>query len=215
LKIDSNLLNELSSLILSDYNAFINNATLFSSFVRKYDLHEAASPSDVYYFYQNDIFYNQQSLETVKMKELRKIYDEIKRNLLPAIDDFYAVNYIKQKNVDIAHDIRNIFMWASIHANGSYHVPHHHNGNVLSGVIYVKTPDKSGAIVFDDPRGALPPFGKTFRIVPERGDIILFPSWLVHSVSPTISSDPRISISFNVKGDWEELSDVNQGFVTR
>jgi hypothetical protein len=38
----------------------------------------------------------------------------------------------------------NTFVWASVHANGSSHRPHHHYGSLLSGVFYVDVPPKSG-----------------------------------------------------------------------
>ena len=68
-------------------------------------------------------------------------------------------------------------------------------------------------IEFFDPRGALPPFGKSLRISPKEGDLILFPGYLSHAVHPTMTRSPRISVSFNFHGDWELLSDVNQGYL--
>ena len=37
------------------------------------------------------------------------------------------------------------------------------------------------------------------RIKPEEGMLVLFPSWLTHSVDPNMSSDERVVISFNIK----------------
>jgi hypothetical protein len=67
-------------------------------------------------------------------------------------------------------------------------------------------------VVFEDPRGSLPPFGKTVHVVPKVGQLIIFPSWLVHSVLPTLTATPRISVSFNYDGQWELTSDINQAF---
>eukprot|EP01038_Epipyxis_sp_PR26KG_P007932 gene7932-10765_t len=110
--------------------------------------------------------------------------------------------------------LENIFIWCSVHANGSYHQAHHHASSVLSGVFYITSPPKSGSIVFEDPRGSHPPFGKTLEIQPKPGDLVLFPSWLIHRVSPTLTNEPRISISFNLDGDWETTTDINQGYIT-
>lgn len=68
-------------------------------------------------------------------------------------------------------------------------------------------------IEFFDPRGPLPPFGKSLRIAPKEGDLILFPGWLAHLVHPTLTSQPRVSISFNLQGEWELASDVNLGYI--
>jgi hypothetical protein len=109
----------------------------------------------------------------------------------------------------------SVFIWTSVHLNGSIHDPHHHKNSAVSGVLYITTPPGSGDIVFYDPRGFLPPFGKTVRLQPSPGTLILFPSWLVHSVQPTLSSIPRISLSFNLDGDWETTNDVNTAFFVQ
>jgi len=107
---------------------------------------------------------------------------------------------------------QQLHIWSSVHANGSFHSAHHHQDASISGILYITTPPGAGAVVFNDPRGQLPPFGKSLQIVPKVGELILFPSWLVHSVLPTMSIKPRISVSFNYLGPWETTSDVNQAY---
>jgi uncharacterized protein (TIGR02466 family) len=116
-----------------------------------------------------------------------------------------------------------VFAWTSLHANGSYHTPHHHVDSVLSGVFYVQIPENEGRsmrngagdLVFYDPRGALPPFGKSLHITPKPGELVLFPGYLLHSVEPTHSASAfRISVSFNIQGSWEAASDVNSAYFT-
>ena len=109
---------------------------------------------------------------------------------------------------------QNMHIWSSVHANGSFHSAHHHQDASISGILYITTPPGSGAVVFNDPRGQLPPFGKSLQIVPKVGELIMFPSWLVHSVLPTMSTQSRISVSFNYLGSWEATSDVNQAYYT-
>eukprot|EP01032_Pedospumella_encystans_P008393 gene8393-9970_t len=109
---------------------------------------------------------------------------------------------------------QNMHIWSSVHANDSFHSAHHHQDASISGILYITTPPGSGAVVFNDPRGQLPPFGKSLQIVPKVGELILFPSWLVHSVLPTMATQPRISVSFNYLGSWETTSDVNQAYYT-
>lgn len=131
-----------------------------------------------------------------------------------------------------------LFAWASVHPPGSHHPAHHHVNSAISGVLYIDVPAGSGDIVFEDPRGALPPFGKSLHLTPTAGDLILFPGYVMHRVEPsrvvrpttrsqsakapididgdtdtdTASDWFRISVSFNYEGPWEMLSDVNAGY---
>ncbi|KJE97532.1 hypothetical protein CAOG_007373 [Capsaspora owczarzaki ATCC 30864] len=99
-------------------------------------------------------------------------------------------------------------VWATLHHSGIFHMPHSHPHELLSGVFYVKMPGNAGKIIFSDPRGPLTPFDNTIAIEPREGDLILFPSWLTHMVAPTSGSDERISIAFNIPGDWTMTANV-------
>jgi uncharacterized protein (TIGR02466 family) len=92
--------------------------------------------------------------------------------------------------------------------------PHHHvNLSTLVGVYYVDVPKNSGDILLHDPRGALPWSNLGFnpddpiankssrcyhRIKPQNGLLVLFPSFLIHSVETNLSNQNRISIVINV-----------------
>jgi uncharacterized protein (TIGR02466 family) len=99
--------------------------------------------------------------------------------------------------------------WANINRKGHAHTMHTHPNNFLSGVYYVKTPARSGRIVFGDPRPAAsaitPTLAENTRFnsnemsfEPEDGKLILFNSWLPHFVELNRSEEERISIAFNV-----------------
>jgi hypothetical protein len=87
--------------------------------------------------------------------------------------------------------------WSSAHRmnGGSWHPPHHHftRTEVVSGVFYASIPrrddrgrgQKAGALVFSDPRGFVAPFGHAHSVQPVEGMLVLFPSWLVHTVEPS------------------------------
>lgn len=107
--------------------------------------------------------------------------------------------------------------WTVINRPGDYNVPHNHAANLLSGAVYIEVPDgmKGGAIVFQDPRLNLnaheteamrkqnvrPPWlNPHLSVTPSAGEILVFPSWLVHWVEPFQSPNSearRIVISFN------------------
>jgi len=104
---------------------------------------------------------------------------------------------------------RIVAMWAIINKKNSFNIMHNHQNCYLSAAYYVKKPEKSGDISFFDP---VEP--KTYRypekekgtfhsnqvvtLRPEEGDLLIFPSYLYHSVEPNLSDEDRIVISFNI-----------------
>lgn len=105
-----------------------------------------------------------------------------------------------------------ITAWANINESGDYNSTHIHPNNHWSGVYYVDCgrPDPkvspNGAIEIVDPRSAagvykLPTVRASgiWTLQPEPGTMLLFPSWLRHSVLPYVGEGPRISISFNLR----------------
>ena len=105
-------------------------------------------------------------------------------------------------------------MWANINPPGGMNMPHIHPNALFSGVYYVKTPANSGRLKIFDPRpGAqiqMPTrksgnpgkdLWRDANIEPMTGRIIMFPSWLWHSVEENKSNDIRISVSFNFVQD--------------
>ena len=98
--------------------------------------------------------------------------------------------------------------WFSVNSYGNYTTLHNHRNCILSGVFYVDIPEKNmGKINFersDDISYFLPPLdsynnftGERASYEPETGRLLIFPSWLKHSVDRNESKKKRISISFN------------------
>jgi uncharacterized protein (TIGR02466 family) len=99
--------------------------------------------------------------------------------------------------------------WANVLAPGAAHKAHHHPNNFLSGVYYVRTRPGADAINFHDPRSQTgiirPPVAEltaenTDQVVVKvkDGTLLIFPSYLQHSVDVNASKEERISISFNI-----------------
>lgn len=92
--------------------------------------------------------------------------------------------------------------WAVLGRPGdlSLDQPHNHLPYHFSAVYYPKVPALTapeGNIVFFDPRETFAG-GQPVQLPPQGGMMILFPSWLKHSVVPMRSAtDDRISISLN------------------
>ncbi len=125
--------------------------------------------------------------------------------ILPAIEQVITdMNWEKQKQ---SININN--MWAIINTGGSANLRHQHGNSTISGAYYVRAPKNSGDIVFYDPRPA-PVYmypkaanpnwlnAQVNGISPKEGALVLFPSYLDHSVNENLSNEERIVISFNI-----------------
>ena len=125
--------------------------------------------------------------------------------ILPAIEQVMTdMNWEKVKQ---KAKINN--MWAIINTGGSANLRHQHGNSTISGAYYVRAPINSGDIVFYDPRPA-PIFShpnvinpnllnaQINGISPKEGALVLFPSFLDHSVNENKSNEERIVISFNI-----------------
>jgi uncharacterized protein (TIGR02466 family) len=99
--------------------------------------------------------------------------------------------------------------WAMVNGKYASNALHDHPNSILSGVYYLKTPEKSGVLSFTDPRSASrmlnPPITEynlwtlpKISYKPEVGMMLLFPSWLMHGVETNMSEETRISVSFNI-----------------
>ncbi len=101
-------------------------------------------------------------------------------------------------------------MWSIINIGGAANLRHQHGNSTISGAYYVRAPKECGDIVFYDPRPA-PVYSypnadapnslnaQINSISPNEGALVLFPSFLDHSVNQNLSNEERIVISFNIK----------------
>ena len=100
-------------------------------------------------------------------------------------------------------------MWAIINKKNASNSMHIHSNNYISSAYYVKAPKNCGDIVFYDPRFAAtyryPKISKTNKLnsnivsfQPKEGMLVLFPSYLQHSVNLNKSNKERVVISFNI-----------------
>jgi uncharacterized protein (TIGR02466 family) len=108
--------------------------------------------------------------------------------------------------------------WANINRRGHGNEFHTHPGCYWSGTYYVddggigEDASLGGEFEIQDPRGVAPAMyapllgfavpggqsaGASELISPKSGQIVLFPSWLVHAVRPYRGERERISIAFN------------------
>ena len=144
-------------------------------------------------------------------KEVERLRQHMAQNALAYLD---ALG--RSRGWTVEKLAEKIFLWASVHEGCSAHMPHVHETSAVSGVYYVAVPAGSGALVLEDSRGVRAPFGNRVIHPPRAGELIVFPPWLVHHVQSTCThgggggggrGTARISISFNVRGDWGTTAD--------
>lgn len=140
---------------------------------------------------------------------------------LRACIDRGVADYAQDAGIDADLDW-TVQAWANVNRFGDYHNLHNHPHSWLSGTYYVQVPARAkplpgrsdrnpGAISFFDPRPQAnmlairgdPQVDPEFRILPEAGEILLWPAFLHHFVHPNLSDEPRISISFNIILRWK------------
>jgi uncharacterized protein (TIGR02466 family) len=124
-----------------------------------------------------------------------------------------------------------LVVWVSVHTRESVHQPHVTLDAQVGGVYYVNVPKGSGRLELYDPRGKSPldlkdpmspsyaPFHRTIGIQPKPSMLVLFPGWLVHSVLQSKDLDMdrdgyRVSISLNLKGEWQTTAGLSVGCPT-
>ena len=106
------------------------------------------------------------------------------------------------------HPLRVKDCWVNVYADGDSQEIHVHPNSVISGIYYVAAPPGCGQTLFHSPFSEVmldPPTTGTndvntpmVGVTPRAGDMILFRSWLRHSVKPTPGKEERISIAFNM-----------------
>ena len=127
------------------------------------------------------------------------------KNISTSIEKVISdMNWAKEKQT-----VKISNMWAIVNTGGSTNSRHQHGNSTLSGAYYVRAPKNCGDIVFYDPRPA-PVFSyptavssnllnaQVNSITPKEGALILFPSYVDHSVNENLSNSERIVISFNI-----------------
>ena len=123
-----------------------------------------------------------------------------------------------------ADEIEITDMWANVLKQHETHQPHTHSNNFLSGVFYLDADDTMPGITFQDPRpgaNVILPRKKfdhmnnasLLHYKSKTNRIMMFPSWLVHWVPINLSTNNRISISWNIqiKGQLGEHYEFQSG----
>ncbi len=93
--------------------------------------------------------------------------------------------------------------WAHVTRYGGYHSPHYHPNSTWSGIFYVDTEINKGGNnnwylpYYMERKLGLDFADDQFTVKCEPGNLILFPSMLLHDADLYTGTNPRIVISFN------------------
>ena len=175
-------------------------------------------PSPV--FSVQDFYDNKQLLSTIE-DDLKTVIKDSGKNFHQSYPDLHKRDEFKEFADRILMSSKQILsqkfgfkydnaiipgMWYNVQEAGNKHDLHTHSNNLLSGVYYVES-DKSGGIIFQDPRQQVDvikplleknsPYNSTKCVLQSNEKCALFfPSWLKHQTQETKSR--RISISWNI-----------------
>ena len=119
-------------------------------------------------------------------------------NNLHLIPEFgYLVNFLNNLVYQLTSNpyIKINGMWGNISSfkDFNYIHTHHTESHKLSGILYLKIPTNSGDLKFHNPSFV----DIITKYTPKENTLLIFPSFLPHSVEPNLSQEDRISIAFN------------------
>lgn len=151
-------------------------------------------------------------LENPRLKDLKELVNQ-------ALDDYLQQIYAPCANVKLLSTIS----WLNFTDKTQYHHKHIHHNTIVSGCLYINAIKESDCIVFTKRAS-----GENWQIQPNNynaynsneftvpvgtGDLVLFPSNLIHSVPKTNHEHTRISLAFNsfFSGELGFVNGVMQG----
>ena len=160
-------------------------------------------------------FKNQPGDVTKSLKQGYRVDDYLHRNKV--FNDYHRLltdimkNGLKehyQHTADFNDSMLLFDTWGNILPKYGYNACHNHPGVEWASILYIKN-GKSARTVFHDLRpnianygqwhSNIEHFGSEITVDGKDGDLLIFPSYLNHSVEQNLSDDDRLSISTNIK----------------
>lgn len=136
--------------------------------------------------------------EVLNIPELTDIKQFIDLSLQEYLHKVYTPQYTVRLEVTQS--------WFNYTGVNQHHHMHRHANSFVSGVFYIQTNETDGRIVFHrEPTRELQIASahehlfnaKSWWVDVGVGELLLFPSYLAHSVNEVTGSKPRISLAFN------------------
>ena len=150
--------------------------------------------------------HNLRILDQIQLRELRHKIDE-------GITEFMTHLGVDQAKITMPITTS----WLNLYQQGDSTHQHSHSNSIISGVYYLEDCDHTAPIQFHRAPGYVNLWPNTINlpikqhnalnidvitVIPKKGELIMWPSHLAHSVPPNESDTPRHTIAFNtfVKG---------------
>lgn len=126
----------------------------------------------------------------------------------------FLQKYLDRYSKEIMNIEQNFYItqtWFTRNQPGESHGRHEHHNSIISGVFYVNADKNMGKITFHNTSNSIEkyfPFtynyfdynlfnSKNWWFEVKTGTIIVFPSWLEHSVSENQTNETRLCVGFN------------------
>jgi hypothetical protein len=107
--------------------------------------------------------------------------------------------YMRRTGYDNIPKKPRIFVWAEVYNKGDSQAPWARtDGAYMMGRYFAQA--KAGALKFnfEDPRGINPPYGKTYSHGAFEGNLIVFPTWVSHFITPNMHNSSQVCYGFIV-----------------
>ena len=121
----------------------------------------------------------------------------------PLVDEYIKGRLEGKGGLNFHHKV--VVRWFNINQKGDSNRPHTHNSVGLSGVLFITD---SPGLVLSNPSQTVTNIRTITKIAPieyvheidgKPGEIVIFPSSILHWVAPSESDAPRITFAFNIE----------------
>jgi uncharacterized protein (TIGR02466 family) len=160
---------------------------------------------------ENEFIMNSETVENLGNKtskdnwilndpKLKRIRHLINAHIASFVEDVYCPCF--------PLDVYTTQSWLNFSKKGDFHHPHFHRNSFVSGVLYLNVVDGEDEIKFHRHQAQEPMIvpqsrqynlwtSETWFFKVKMGTVVVFPSWLMHSVPKIETDSMRISLSFN------------------
>ena len=129
--------------------------------------------------------------------------EDFEKDIYEAADQF--TERTNRRIIDKSMGGKFLKYWCSVYNEHDQHGSHNHPNSLIAGTYYPQTSAESSVISLEAPwishimHDRFTKDKSTFDYKPNAGDMIMWPSWIFHRVSPQKATKiPRIAISFNL-----------------